>query len=447
MRNATVQCWLILVVTLAGVGCAAGHVTQPPTTPRPSGRTALRLPPPGQVVADLLVSGDPVFVVRTESDEVRVLAADVRSVAPVALRTVRLGYDASCDCFWGAAPFLWNLEGQIMASTQADTSHVCTGCAIGVFRSFDGALGYAMDRYDIERQGERVVVGERRGTHRPTQRVERVVVDSHLQNRECPELPPRFSLSEALEQPEGQVVAFPARVTAHDDRSVRVCDPAPEDRIFFAASVTSTLRPSISGLCPDDAPRVSGEIPAFSGAQAVGLLTARRHGEGFAELALVDCEPDWVSWCRAPRHDPSWMRTAAGNFDDVTIDPPVACEERPHPHTRMVAVHGRGRRSLVGSEHSEGCLAASPDDPCDRVAQPAFHQAVMNAVRSRPTMSFGIGDCFDAVRTTEGRLAVGVHDWAHVDEALEVVRALLTEWDVSTSLWVSVEPMFCGQIG
>ena len=71
-----------LAVVVAATWLAACGVATPPLAPPPhraTETTTVSLPPRGRVHSALLADGDPVWVVRTEDDDVRVLAASVRT--------------------------------------------------------------------------------------------------------------------------------------------------------------------------------------------------------------------------------------------------------------------------------------------------------------------------------------------------------------------------------
>lgn len=432
----------------------------------PSASTSLPLPPLGRVHSALLADGDPVWIVRTQQDEVRVYGASVRLERDGEQRSVLTAFDPACACFRAAAPVIWNLEGEVSARTEPDYSAICTGCAIGVHRHFDGDSSFWMDRFDFERRGESVVVGPRWAATEfgPVEgRVLPVVSEVASQELECPEEPIQTSIESALSRPVGQRVRITGRVLMHEGVA-RLC----------------TSEHVVDGHCPDDAPPVyspSEDIlqkGAWTPPEAGALLfpgaynwyrrlSARRAGEGFAEVSAEYCEPARVSAtgsdsyglsanCFSPGHDESWVRTPFNAESGIWVEAPVECEERERPSVRMLRVRGRGSRQVGGEDEiPERCHQPSLSDDCPKVPWSTVHQSIFAAIgehnHAHPTFnahfSYGIGGCFDAGPSTEGRLALMITDWRYADEAIRLVSEAFERWNVAEMFWVSVEPALC----
>lgn len=437
----------------------------PPHTPTAS--TPLPLPPLGRVHSALLADGDPVWIVRTQQDEVRVFGASVRLERDGHQRSVLTAFDPACACFRAAAPVIWNLEGEVSARTEPDYSAICSGCAIGVHRHFDGDSSFWMDRFDFERRGESVVVGPRWAATEigPVDgRALPVVSEVASQELECPEEPIQTSIESALSRPVGQRVRFAGRVLMYEGIA-RLCSS--DDMV--------------DDHCPDDAPPVyspSEEVlqkgawaPSEAGALLIpGALTwhrrlsARRAGDGFAEVSSQQCDPVRTSAtdsdtgpglpaiCDSPIHDESWVRTPFNAETGIWVEAPLGCEERERPSMRMLRVRGRGSRH-AGNEDEipERCHHPSSADDCASVPWSTIHASIFTAIRehnyAHPTFNahftYGIGGCFDAHPDTEGRLALMITDWRYADEAIRLVSEALERWKVDETFWVSVEPALC----
>lgn len=462
------------------VSCG-GHVP-PATAPFPhlaSLPTEVRLPPIGRVHSALLVDGDPVWIVRTEDDEVRVLGARVRLEHEGNPRFSLAAFDPECACFRANAPVIWNLEGEISAYTEPDYS-MLGGTALGIHRNFDSHSTFWMDRFDFERNGESILVRTRwRATEyaSPGSPVLPRISEVSSPNLRCPESVPPVSLPQALAQPAGRRLRVSGRVLVHGGIA-RLC--APED---------------VQGdRCPDDAPPVYEpssdviETGTWEPRDAAGLvfpvemqriaaqtrrLMVRRAGDGFAEVSSEWCAegrtqtpsehsgppielPRLASTptsCISPRHDASWVRTPLDADSGIWVEAPVRCEERERPNIRMLRVHGRGSRHISADEtipercHQPGTSA----DACPEVSARALYRSILDALdehnASHPTssahFSYGIGGCFDTGRSTRERLAVSLTDWRYADDAIRIVSEALNRWDLAETFWVSVEPTLC----
>ena len=272
-----IRCWSLALVLLLASGCGGPVLTAVVVRPHlASAPTELVLPPRGEVRSARLIDGDPVWLVRTAEDEVRVLAADVRTERVGRHRAVLVSYDPACECFRGSAPVVWGLDGAITAHTGPDYSQVCSGCAIRIWRGgVDGWTSYWMDRYDFERSGEEVVVGPRwvATEHVRPDTLRRTVLDVPGPELQCPSPLSLTTLAAALQEPEGQIVSFRARL---DGRGgvVRLCAPDGGP----------------GGRCPDDAPVVVDDHLTRDGVEMSGVVTARRVSGGFAEVANARCD-------------------------------------------------------------------------------------------------------------------------------------------------------------
>ncbi|MFT5355365.1 MAG: hypothetical protein ACI9KE_002584 [Polyangiales bacterium] len=465
------------LVAVLLLGCAGqGPQLQPPPRHIASAATVLPLPPIGRVHSGLLVDGDPVWIVRTEDDEVRVLGARVRLERDGSPSFELAAFDPDCACFRAPAPVIWNLEGEVAAYTEPNYEAVCTGCAIGIIRAFDGHSSFWMDRYDFERRGESIVVGARWAAtqYAPSPREAAPLRGSELglvsevssPNRECPESVMQTSLESALGRRVGQRVCFAGRVLV-DDGIARVCTP---DDV-------------VDDRCPDDAPRVYNpssdvlESGAWEPADTAGLifpgglawprrLTARRAGDGFAEISTEQCvastrpipgsrasdQRGLPAACLSPSHDESWVRTPLDAGSGIWVEAPVGCSERERPHIRMLRVRGRGsRRVSRGDSIPERCHEPSATDDCPEIPWETLQRSIFGAIgahnSAHPTFSahfsYGIGGCFNAVPSTDGRLALMITDWRYADEAIQLVSEALARWNVAETFWVSVEPALC----
>lgn len=446
--------WGALLALLLG-SCASHPLRVTPPPPHlASARTELPLPPIGRVHSGLLVDGDPVWIVRSEDDEVRVLGARVRVNRGRNPSFALAAFDPDCSCFRANAPVVWNLAGEVAGHTQTSQGAFAGGM-MGVSEFFED-VAFWMDRFDFERNGESIIVGTRWAA---TQYAPSHTVPAHTQelprispvpgpNVECPEQRMQMSIESALTRPEGQRLRVAGRVLMRDGIA-RLCGSDAVDE-----------------RCPDDAPRVynpSADVlekgardPNDTTAPQPGewpwRLTARRFGDGFADVSTEQCSTPLSSLCSAPSHDETWVRTPLDADTGIWVEAPVGCEERVRPSFRMLRVRGRGTRR-VGSEDSipERCHAPSATDDCPEIPWSTVYGSIYRATLEHNNahgslnaqISFGIGGCFDAVPSTQGRLALMITDWRYADEAIRLVSGALERWNVAEMVWVSVEPPWC----
>jgi hypothetical protein len=96
---------------------------------------------------------------------VHVLAVDARALRrerPDAVHAVMTRFDPDCACFRGEAPVVWALDGSIAARSAVDYEAMgIRGSSIGIWRTFDADSVYALDRYEVTRDGDSVRVGPR----------------------------------------------------------------------------------------------------------------------------------------------------------------------------------------------------------------------------------------------------------------------------------------------
>jgi hypothetical protein len=161
---------IVLGLSVITAGCHAALPQRTPTlaVPYASGpvtSSVLHLPARGEVRLDRVADGSLVWVVRSEGDQVHVLAVDARALQrdrTDQVHAVMTRFDPDCACFRGAAPVVWSLEGSVFARSMVDYEALgIRGSAIGLRRSFDGDSVYALDRYEVVRDGETVRVGSR----------------------------------------------------------------------------------------------------------------------------------------------------------------------------------------------------------------------------------------------------------------------------------------------
>ena len=397
----------------------------------------------------------PVWIVRTEDDEVRVLGASVRLERAGNPRFVLAAFDPECACFRSDAPVVWNLEGEASARVEVDYS-MFGGLALGIRSHTDGDTAFWMDRFDFERHGEFITIGTRwAATEYASPRDSLPVAVAAGSRPECPELPMWTDIEHALTLPVGQRAHISGRVLMHDGVA-RLC----------------AWDETVDGHCPEDAPRVfdpSFDVLERASADAVALLSSgplvspwlfvRRAGDGFADVSTEECDftRSWPNSaapavCFSPNHDESWVRTPFNADSGIWVEAPVGCVERESPNTRMLRVRGRGSRR-AGSADSipERCHAPSLTDDCPEIPWRTLYESINTAIsqhnQAHPTFNarfdFGIGGCFNATPSTEGRLALTITDWRYADEAIQLLNEALEHWNVSETFWVSVAAVFC----
>lgn len=387
------------------MGCASTTLQAPPLVPhQASGPTQLTLPPLGKVHGDRLVDGDPVWVVRTPDDQVRVFSARVRMLRQGRVEHTVVVYDPDCTCFRAEAPVIWGLDGTITARARLEDPNG----VLGLRSHYDGATAFWLDRYDVERVGDRVTVKSRwQATERvrARDRLSKTVRDAPGPKAECALRPGSAKrVSAAMSASEGTMVLIGANVVRG-----RLCE---------------------TKECADDGPPVYDATGSTD--PMPGPILARRFRDGFVSASTHRCH-GFTTRCGPPGHDVSWLTTPVGKTEGIRIDAPVACTERKVPNVRMIRVHGRGSKPL--------------DWASTKKQKTGFYPSIFRATKELGMdASFGIGACFETNRQTQGRLVVAVHDWRHVDAAIRMVHGELDRWDIKGAFWVSVEPYMCGTL-
>lgn len=107
-----------------------------------------------------------------------------------------------------------------------------------------------------------------------------------------------------------------------------------------------------------------------------------------------------------------------------------------------------GRRAMVMGRAEDGGLAGceTPAPECERIQADAFFNAVYEVLQAEgiETIGIGLGPCGDIHGDYDAwRFSLALHDWAHVDRAVEVMSDMLREWDIRGHVGVAVRAIPC----
>lgn len=113
-------------------------------------------------------------------------------------------------------------------------------------------------------------------------------------------------------------------------------------------------------------------------------------------------------------------------------------------------VHGAGTRHFdyTRSEASECDVPDADPVACPTVSVHVFGPHVLEALQARlgamHADAFGLGACATVnAPLSAWNLSNRVHDFRHVDAAIEVTRAELVRWNLAEDFGVTVSPIAC----
>lgn len=110
----------------------------------------------------------------------------------------------------------------------------------------------------------------------------------------------------------------------------------------------------------------------------------------------------------------------------------------------------QGSRAIVMGR-AEGGLAGceTPEPECERIQADALFAAVHDVLQAEgiQTIGIGLGPCGDLEGDYDAwRFSLALHDWAHVNRAVEVMGEMLRQWDIQGHVGVAVRDIPCATL-
>ena len=166
-------------------------------------------------------------------------------------------------------------------------------------------------------------------------------------------------------------------------------------------------------------------------------LVACGASQARTERPSESCEPD------PPTGSPALY--SPGESEGVVAFPAEGCSEGHYIRVERA----EGSRAIVMGRAEGGGLAGceTPAPDCERVQADAFYTAVHEVLQAEniETIGIGLGPCGDIQGDYDAwRFSLALHDWAHVDRAVEVMGELLRQWDIQGHAGVAIRDIPCG---